>query len=75
MQYLVTGEYVEPGPLLSPDQLVGMRRMMILQTSYQRARLLLEAMQSERGLERLSLRQSPMKRWTLYCTACPTGGW
>jgi|SRR5215207_2862706 len=30
MQYLVTGEYVEPGPLLSPDQLVGMMRQAIL---------------------------------------------
>ncbi len=30
MQYLVTGEFVEPGPLLPPDQLVGMIRQMVL---------------------------------------------
>lgn len=30
MQYLVTGEYVEPGPLLPPDQVAGMIRQMIL---------------------------------------------
>lgn len=30
MQYLVTGEYVDPGPLLPPDQLVGMLRQVIL---------------------------------------------
>jgi muconolactone delta-isomerase len=30
MQYLVTGEYVEPGPLLPPDQLAAMIRQLVL---------------------------------------------
>ncbi len=30
MQYLVTGEFVDPGPLLPPDQFVGMMRQMVL---------------------------------------------
>jgi len=30
VQYLVTGEFVDPGPLLPPDQLVGMMRQAIL---------------------------------------------
>jgi muconolactone delta-isomerase len=30
MQYLVTGEYVEPGPLLPPDQLAAMLRQLVL---------------------------------------------
>jgi muconolactone delta-isomerase len=30
MQYLVTGEFIEPGPLLPPDQLAGMIRQAIL---------------------------------------------
>ena len=30
MQYLVTGEFVEPGPLLPPDQLAGMIRQLVL---------------------------------------------
>ena len=30
MQYLVTGEFIDPGPLLPPDQLAGMGRQMIL---------------------------------------------
>jgi muconolactone delta-isomerase len=30
MQYLVTGEYVEPGPLLPPEQLVDMLRQVIV---------------------------------------------
>jgi muconolactone delta-isomerase len=30
VQYLVTGEFVDPGPLLPPDQLVGMMRQMVL---------------------------------------------
>ena len=30
MQYLVTAEFVEPGPLLAPDQLLGMMRQAIL---------------------------------------------
>ena len=30
MQYLVTGEFVDPGPLLPPDQIVGMMRQAIL---------------------------------------------
>jgi muconolactone delta-isomerase len=30
MQYLVTGEYVEPGPLLPPDQVATMIRQAIL---------------------------------------------
>ena len=32
MQYLVTMDFVEPGPLLSPDQMVGMMRSAILPT-------------------------------------------
>jgi muconolactone delta-isomerase len=30
MQYLVTGEFVEPGALLPPDQVAGMIRQMVL---------------------------------------------
>jgi hypothetical protein len=30
VQYLVTQEYVDPGPLLPPEQLVGIMRMAIL---------------------------------------------
>ncbi|HZB82174.1 MAG TPA: hypothetical protein VE288_04910 [Rubrobacteraceae bacterium] len=30
MQYLVTQEYVDPGPLLPPEQLVGIMRMAVL---------------------------------------------
>src|ERR671916_1840591 len=30
MQYLVTGEFIEPGPLLPPDQLAGMLRQAVL---------------------------------------------
>jgi muconolactone delta-isomerase len=30
MQYLVAGEFIEPGPLLPPDQLAGMIRQAIL---------------------------------------------
>lgn len=30
MQYLVTGDYVEPGPLLPPDQVAGMIRQLIV---------------------------------------------
>ena len=30
MQYLVTGDYVDPGPLLPPDQLVDMIREVIV---------------------------------------------
>jgi muconolactone delta-isomerase len=30
MQYLVTGDYVEPGPLFPPDQVAGMIRQLIL---------------------------------------------
>ena len=30
MQYLVTQEYVDPGPLLPPEQLVGIMRMVVL---------------------------------------------
>ena len=30
MQYLVTGEFVDPGPLLPPDQLAGMIRQLVL---------------------------------------------
>ena len=30
MQYLVTQELVDPGPLLPPDQLLGMYRMVVL---------------------------------------------
>ncbi len=30
MQYLVTGEFIEPGPLLPPDQLAAMLRQAIL---------------------------------------------
>jgi len=30
MQYLVTGAYVEPGPLFPPDQVAGMIRQLIL---------------------------------------------
>ena len=30
MQYLVTGEYVEPGPLLPPDQVAGMIRQVVV---------------------------------------------
>lgn len=30
MQYLVTGEFVDPGPLLPPDQFVGMMHQAIL---------------------------------------------
>ena len=32
MQYLVTMNFVEPGPLLPPEQLVGMMRSAILPT-------------------------------------------
>ena len=30
MQYLVTGEFIDPGPLLPPDQFAGMLRQAIL---------------------------------------------
>ena len=30
VQYLVTQEYVDPGPLLPPEQLVGIMRMAVL---------------------------------------------
>ena len=30
MQYLVTGEFIDPGPLLPPDQLAGMIRQLVL---------------------------------------------
>src|SRR5829696_3113657 len=30
MQYLVTGEFIDPGPLLPPDQLAGMIRQAVL---------------------------------------------
>ena len=30
MQYLVTGEFIDPGPLLPPDQLAGMLRQLVL---------------------------------------------
>jgi hypothetical protein len=30
MQYLVTEELIDPGPLLTPDQLVGMMRQWVL---------------------------------------------
>jgi muconolactone delta-isomerase len=30
MQYLVTGEFIDPGPLLPPDQLVGVMRQAVL---------------------------------------------
>jgi muconolactone delta-isomerase len=30
MQYLVTGEFIDPGPLLPPDQLAGMIRQAIV---------------------------------------------
>ena len=30
MQYLVTQEYLDPGPLLPPEQLVGIMRMAVL---------------------------------------------
>ena len=30
MQYLVTGEFVEPGPLLPPDQVAGMLRQVVV---------------------------------------------
>ena len=30
MQYLVTGEFIDPGPLLPPDQLAGMLRQVVL---------------------------------------------
>ena len=32
MQYLVTAEFVDPGPLLPPDQLVELIRQMLLPT-------------------------------------------
>ena len=30
MQYLVTGEFIDPGPLLPPDQLAGMIRQAVI---------------------------------------------
>jgi muconolactone delta-isomerase len=30
VQYLVTGEFIDPGPLLPPDQLVGVIRQAVL---------------------------------------------
>lgn len=30
MQYLVTGDFIDPGPLLPPDQFVGMMRQAVL---------------------------------------------
>jgi hypothetical protein len=30
MQYLVTGEFIDPGPLLPPDQLVGLMHQAVL---------------------------------------------
>ncbi len=30
MQYLVTGEFIDPGPLLPPEQLVGLMRQAVL---------------------------------------------
>ena len=30
MQYLVSGEFIDPGPLLPPDQLAGMLRQVVV---------------------------------------------
>jgi hypothetical protein len=72
MQYLVTGEFIDPGPLLSPDQLAAMIQQLIVPShdalTYLKSegKLMAGGMQSERGLERLSLRQTPMQSWTVY---------
>jgi len=60
MQYLVTGEFIDPGPLLPPDQLAGMLRQAILPshdvlTNHKaEGKLLAGSMRSEEGSQRLS---------------------
>jgi hypothetical protein len=60
IQYLVTGEFIDPGPLLPPDQLAGMIRQAILPSHdvltnlKSEGKLIAGGMQSERGLQRLS---------------------
>ncbi len=58
MQYLVTGEFIDPGPLPPPDQLAEMGRQMILPSHdvllnlRAEGKLLAGGMRSERGPER-----------------------
>ena len=60
MQYLVTGEFIDPGPLLPPDQFAGMLRQAILPSHdvlmniKAEGKLLAGGMRSERGPQRLS---------------------
>jgi hypothetical protein len=67
MQYLVTGEFIDPGPLLFPDQLAAMIQQLIVPShdalTYLKSegKLIAGDVQSERGLGRLSLRQTPMQ--------------
>ncbi len=80
MQYLVTREFIDPGPLLPPDQLAAMIQQLIVPShdalTYLKSeeKLIAGGMQSERGLGRLSLRQTPMQSWTVYCRVCLTRG-
>jgi hypothetical protein len=56
MQYLVTEELLDPGPLLPPDQLVGMMRQWVLPSMdalinlKSEGKIIAGGFQSERGL-------------------------
>ena len=81
MQYLVTEELINPGPLLPPDQLVGIMRQWVLPSMdalinlKSEGKIIAGGFQSEKGLWCLSLRQNPMKSWTLSCKGYLYGGW
>lgn len=72
MQYLVTGEFIDPGPLLPPDQLAGLLRQVVIPSHdvltnlKAEGKLLAGGMRSERELGCLSSRQTPMQSWTVY---------
>ncbi len=67
MQYLVTGEFVDPGPLLPPDQFVGVIRQAVLPSHdvvknlMSEGKILAGGIPSARGVLGLSSRQSPMR--------------
>jgi hypothetical protein len=56
MQYLVTADSIDPGPLLPPDQLVGMMRQALLPSQdalidlKSEGKIIAGGFQSERGL-------------------------
>lgn len=80
MQYLVTAEFVDPGPLLPPEQLVELIRQMLLPTHdaltnlKAQGKVIAGAFRSERGPQCLSSTQTPMQSWTAYCRVCLSGG-